>query len=197
MILLLFCVQDIWILGYEVELRLLSMLQGCLCWKWLQIMCNLHFRIPLIPFIGIRCYRPIWILFLIFFRLFTAYFSHLHLLWGNKLILSAERVQLVLCTLCCSFWDSIICQDLCSDLCISYLDGVTIVGSSADMSHDLTEVGEAEGIRLVPNPYKCEIITQDHTTLGKILLSFPIWLTLHMPLSWVSSRWDHMYLRSC
>ena len=140
----------------------------------------------LIPFIEIRCWRPPGISLLTSFPL-SSPLTPSHLQKGYRIIVSAEEVQhgdslgpLLFClTLHCY------CQCLSSDLYVSYLDDVTMGGSCADVLQDLAVVKEAEGIGLILNSSKCEVITWDHTTFGTILTSIPgvrRW-TLLMPLS--------------
>ena len=91
-----FWVPSSWVLGYEVELRLLSVLEGGSCSRWVQIVWlqNQIFRVPLILYIWIRCWKPLRILLPDIFQFtHTTYFSPLHLFWGDWFILSAKGVQ--------------------------------------------------------------------------------------------------------
>ena len=105
----------------------------------------------------------------------SSYSSPSHLLWGDRLILSAEGVQQgdPLGPLLFRLTLHQYCQCLSADLCVSYLDDVTIGGSCTDILQDLEVVKLAEDIGLTLNLSKCEIITQDHTTFETILTSIP------------------------
>ena len=105
----------------------------------------------------------------------SSYSSPSHLQWGDRSILSAEGVQLgdplgplLFCLTLHRY-----CQCLSSVLYISYLEDVTVGGSCADILQNLLVVRKAESIGLHLNSCKCEIITQDNTTLGTILKSLP------------------------
>ena len=111
----------------------------------------------------------------IFPFVYSSYSSHSHLLWDDRLILSAEGVQqgdpLGPLLFCLTLHHH--CQCLSADLCVSYLDDVMIGGSCTDILQDLEVVKSAEDIGLTLNLLKCEIITQDHTTFETILTSIP------------------------
>ena len=110
-----------------------------------------------------------------FVHSYASYSSPTHLYWGDRLILSAEGVQqgdplgpLLFCLTLHQY-----CQRFSSELCISYLDDISIGGSCKSILQDLAVVREAEDIGLRLNLSKSEIITRDHTTLGTLLTSLP------------------------
>ena len=65
------------------------------------------------------------------------------------------------------------CQHLYSELCISYLDDVTIGGSCTNILQDIAVMSEAEYVGLTLNVPKSDISMQDQTTLGTLLSSLP------------------------
>ena len=60
-----------------------------------------------------------------------------------------------------------------SELCILYLDDVTIGGSCQEILQDLAVVREAADLGLTLNNAKSEIITCDNTSRSTILTSLP------------------------
>ena len=103
----------------------------------------------------------------------SSYSSPSHLLWGDRLILSAEGVQqgnplgpLLFCLTLHQY-----CQRLSADLCVSYLDDVTIRGSCTDILQDLEVVQLAENLRrwkYITDP-KCKLCSLPTPTTLHIL----------------------------
>ena len=95
--------------------------------------------------------------------------------WGDKSISSAEGVQqgdpLGPLLFCLTLHRH--CLQLRSELCIMYLDDVTLGGSCSDILHDLEAIMEAENLGLTLNNSKSEIICHDHTTRGSIITHLP------------------------
>ena len=95
--------------------------------------------------------------------------------WGDKSIFSAEGVQqgdpLGPLLFCLTLHRH--CLQLRSELCIMYLDDVTLGGSCSDILHDLEVIMEAENLGLTFNNSKSEIICNDNTTRGSIIAHLP------------------------
>ena len=95
--------------------------------------------------------------------------------WGDKSISSAEGVQqgdpLGPLLFCLTLHRH--CLQLRSELCIMYLDDVTLGGSCSDILCDLEAIMEAENLGLTVNNSKSEIICHDHTTRGSIITHLP------------------------
>ena len=104
----------------------------------------------------------------------SAYSSPSTLFWGDKTLQSSEGVQqgdpLGPLLFCLSIHQ--LCSQLKSELCLFYLDDVTLGGCKGDILHDL-EVVEREGVDLGLhlNHQKSEVICGDGDTRAAVLSS--------------------------
>ena len=105
----------------------------------------------------------------------SVYLAPSLLRWGDKSISSAEGVQqgdlLGPLLFCLTLHRH--CLQLRSELCIMYLDDVTLGGSCSDILHDLEVIMEAENLGLTLNNSKSKIICLDNTTHGSIITHLP------------------------
>ena len=105
----------------------------------------------------------------------SVYSSESTLLWGDKSIQSSEGVQqgdplgpLLFCLAIHHHG-----TQLSSEFCVMYLDDITLGGSPEAVQHDLEIIESMEDIGLSLNNQKSEIICNDPTTRGTILVSLP------------------------
>lgn len=106
----------------------------------------------------------------------SVYWSPSLLRWSDRSISSAEGVQqqgdpLGPLLFCLTLHRH--CLQLRSELCIMYLDDVTLGGSCFDLLHHLGVIKEAEKLGLTLNNSKSEMICHDHTTGGSIITCLP------------------------
>ena len=106
---------------------------------------------------------------------YSAYSSPSFLFWGDKRLQSSEGVQqgdpLGPLLFCLSIFRP--CSQLSSELCIMYLDDITLGGTTEDILHDLGIIESAANIGLTLNNHKSEIITNDPVARGTLISSFP------------------------
>ena len=105
----------------------------------------------------------------------SVYAASSNLQWGDRSLSSAEGVQqgdpLGPLLFCLTLQQHNL--RLTSDFNVSYLDDVTLGGDCQDLLHDLQVMKDAAELGLVLNTGKCEIISQDMTTCGTLLVSLP------------------------
>ena len=105
----------------------------------------------------------------------SAYSSSSFLFWGEHQILSAEGVQqgdpLGPLLFCLTLFH--LGQGLSSDLCILYLDDVTIGGNLGCILSDLELIKGAKSLGLILNNSKSEIISASDSTLSLLLSHLP------------------------
>ena len=106
----------------------------------------------------------------------STYGSLSSLFYGNRLKESREGVQQgdpLGPALFCLIIHSVI-ANLQSELCIFYLDDITIGGYWQNIVHDFWRLGLlAKDVGLSLNLNKCEVMCRDHTTLGSLLVNIP------------------------
>ena len=62
---------------------------------------------------------------------------------------------------------------LCSDLCIMYLDDITLGGAVEVLLQDLNVISSLEEIGLSLNSRKSEVVCSDHAVYDRLLPSLP------------------------
>ena len=105
----------------------------------------------------------------------SVYSSPSSLFWGDKSIKSAEGVQqgdpLGPLLFCLALHGHGI--QLMSELCVLYLDDISLGGSTEEIVQDLKRIESAAEIGLELNNEKSEIITNDPVSRGTVLCSLP------------------------
>ena len=117
---------------------------------------------------------------------YSAYAAPSVLKWGDRSIPSAEGVQqgdplgpLIFCQTLHQH-----CLSLRSEFNVLSLDDVTLGGDCHDLLHDLKVIKDAVKLGLTLNTTKCEIISQDMSTCGTLLVSLRNWCPLLMLSCW-------------
>ncbi len=104
-----------------------------------------------------------------------AYSSRSNLLWGDKIVKSVKGVQqgvpLGPLLFCLALHQHSL--QLRSDFLAIYLDDATLDGSCEDIIHDVQVMKDAEDIGLSLNGAKCEIVCDDMTSCGTLLVALP------------------------
>ena len=106
----------------------------------------------------------------------SVYSSPSLLFWGDKIIQSSEGVQQgdpLGSLLFCLSIHHVVCH-LKSELCIGYIDDITVGGTLEDVQHDVAFIErEAGELGLVLNHKKSEIITNDPSSRSSVLSQMP------------------------
>ena len=106
---------------------------------------------------------------------YSAYSAPSSLFWGDKTLQSSEGVQqgdpLGPLLFCLTLHRP--CSTLSAELCVMFLDDVSLGGTTVALLQDLATIESLEEIGLSLNNHKSEIICTDYVTRGTINSSLP------------------------
>lgn len=115
----------------------------------------------------------------------SVYSSPSLLRWGDRTISSAEGVQqgdpLGPLLFCLTIHRHSL--ELRSEVCIMYLDDITLGGSCTDILHDLQVIADAANLGLVLNS-RSHVVTTPPSAPSLPIYQEPKWLTQHMQPCW-------------